>query len=86
MQKYAGIYLTQNYSSCFRCLLHPSSGVHKTVTAASGTGHSIRATTFCQRGLIRPLWRKVVVPIPEAAVTVLCTPDEACNRHPKHVE
>ena len=43
------------------------SGVHRThhqeyietVTAASGTGHSVRATTFCQRGLW-PRWQKVV--------------------------
>jgi len=40
MQKYEGIYLLQNYSTCFRCPSHPSSGVHKTVNAASGTGHS----------------------------------------------
>jgi len=41
MQQCAGIYLLQNYSTCFGCPSHPSSGVHKTVTAASGTGHSI---------------------------------------------
>ena len=58
MQKYAGVYLLQNYSTFFCCLSHPSSGVHKTVTAASGTGHSVRTTTFRQRGLIRPRWRK----------------------------
>ena len=39
MQQYAGVYLLQNYSTCFGCLSHPSSGVHKTVTAPSGTGH-----------------------------------------------
>ena len=39
MQQYAGVYLLQNYSTCFGCLSHPSSGVHKTVTADSGTGH-----------------------------------------------
>ena len=39
MQQYAGIYLLQNYSTCFGCPSHSSSGVHKTVTAASGTGH-----------------------------------------------
>ena len=50
MQQYAGIYLLQNYSTCFGCPSHPSSGVHKTVTAASGTGHSTWATTFLQRG------------------------------------
>ena len=41
MQQYAGIYLLQNHFTCFGCPSHPSSGVHKTVTAASGTGHSI---------------------------------------------
>jgi len=45
MQQYAAVYLLQNYSTCFGCLSH-SSGVHQTVTAASGTGHSVRATTF----------------------------------------
>ena len=60
MQQYAGIYLLQNHSTCFGCPSHPSSGVHKTVTAVSGTGHSIWATTFLHRGLIRPRWRKVV--------------------------
>ena len=52
MQQYAGIYLLQNYSTCFGCPSHPSSGVDKTVSAASGTGHSIRVTTFLQRGHI----------------------------------
>ena len=51
MQLYAGIYLLQNHSTCFGCPSHPSSGVHKTVTAASGTCHSIWATTFLQHGL-----------------------------------
>ena len=41
MQQYAGIYLLQNYSTYFGCPSHPSSVVHKTVIAASGTGHSI---------------------------------------------
>ena len=39
--------------------------------------------------LIRPRWRKVValllLPVPEAAITVLCTPDDGCDGHPKHV-
>ena len=30
---------TANHSTCFGRLSHPSSGVHKTVNAASGTGH-----------------------------------------------
>jgi len=41
MQQYAGIYLPQSHSTCFGCPSHPSSGLHKTVTAASGIGHSI---------------------------------------------
>jgi hypothetical protein len=27
-----------------------------------------------------------VLPVPEAVVTVLCTPDDGCGWHPKHVE
>ena len=46
MQQYAGIYLLQNYSTCFGCPSRPSSGVNKTVTVDSGT-----ATTFLQLGL-----------------------------------
>ena len=90
MQQYAGVYLLQNYSTCFGCLSHTSSGVHQTVIAAAGAGHSVRATTFLQRGLIRPRWRKVVAltiwHVPEVAFIVWCTPDDRCDRHPKHVE
>jgi hypothetical protein len=50
MQQYAGIYLLQINSKRFGCPSHPSSGVYKNVTAASGTGHSIWATIFLQRG------------------------------------
>jgi len=81
--QHAGVYLLQNYSTSFGCLSHTSSGVHQSVTAASGTGHSFRATTFCQRDLIRPLWRKVVALtlwlVPEDAVTLWCTPDDGCD-------
>jgi len=37
VQHYAGVYLLQNPSICLGCPSHPSSGVHKNVTAASGT-------------------------------------------------
>jgi len=40
MQQYAGIYLLQNHSTPLGCPSHPSSGVNKLVTAASGTDHS----------------------------------------------
>jgi hypothetical protein len=46
MQQYAGIYLLQNHSTYFECPSHPSSGVHKTVTAASGTGHTVKYAVF----------------------------------------
>jgi len=36
----------------FRVSQHPTSGVLKTVTAASGTGHNTGAATSLQRGLI----------------------------------
>jgi len=88
MQQYAGVYLLQNYSICFGCLSHPSSGINQTVNAASGTGH-----ITCQSNNLPaawPRWRKVVAltlwPVPEARVTVSCTPDDGCDRHPKHVE
>ena len=50
----------------FRVSPHPSSGILKTVTAASGTGHNIGTATSLQRSLIvpiRPRWREVAVPI-----------------------
>jgi len=35
----------------------------KTATAASSTGHVTGTATSLQRGLIRPRWREVAVPI-----------------------
>ena len=56
MQQYAGIYLLQNHCTYFGCASHSSSGVYKTVTAASGTGHSNNiATIFLQRGQLATL-------------------------------
>ena len=43
--------ILQVRSTCFGCQPHPSSGVHKTVTSASGTGHVFCAATSIQRGL-----------------------------------
>ena len=36
----------------FRVSQHPSSGVHKTVTTAFGTGHTSCAATSLQRGQV----------------------------------
>ena len=44
----------------FRVSQHPSSGVLKTVTAASRTGHNIGTATSL-RGQMWPRWREVVV-------------------------
>ena len=50
MQKYADIYLLQSYM--FRVSQHTSSGVLKTVHAASGTGYTTCTATPLRRGLI----------------------------------
>jgi len=42
---------------------HPSSGVLKTVFAISGIGHDTGTATSFQRGLIRPRWKEVAVPV-----------------------
>jgi len=52
---------------------HPSSGVLKSVTAASATGHNTGAAASFQRGLIgtgvmkpvpiRPHWKEVAAPV-----------------------
>jgi len=60
----------------FRVSQHPSSGVLKTVTATSGTGHNTGTATSFQRGQIWPRWR--VVAVLESAVTVFSTPDDGC--------
>ena len=54
MQQYAGVYLLQNFSTCFRCLSHPSSGVQQIVTATSGTRH-----ITCQNNNVLPAWPKL---------------------------
>jgi hypothetical protein len=43
----------------FRVSQHPSSGVLKTVTAASGTGHNTVTANSLQRGPIGPRWSEV---------------------------
>ena len=42
--------ILQVHSTRFGCQAHPSSGVHKIVTTASGTGHIFCAAASLQRG------------------------------------
>jgi len=49
MQQYADIYLLLNYSTCFGRPSRQSSGVHKTVVAASGTDHTVWGASFFKR-------------------------------------
>jgi len=42
--------MLQAHSTCFGCQPHALSGVHKTVTTASGTGHNFCTATSLQRG------------------------------------
>jgi len=66
---------------------HTSSGVHKTVTTASGTGHIFCAATSLQHGQATVATLEGGgCTVPEAVVTVLCTPDDGCSWHQKHVE
>ena len=48
------------HSTCFGCQPHPSSGVHKTVTTASGTGHIfVQLLPSTVAKLAWPRWREV---------------------------
>jgi len=49
MQQHADIYLLLNYSTCFGRPSRPSSGVYKTVVAASGTDLTIWGASFLKR-------------------------------------
>jgi len=53
MQQYAYIYLLLNYCTCVWRPSRPSSGVYKTVVAASGTDHTIWGASFLKRDQIR---------------------------------
>jgi len=61
------------------------------ITSTQNCNYSLRycAATSLQRGQW-PRWRKVAAqkiwPVPEAVVRVLCTPNDGCGWHLKHVE
>jgi len=79
--------ILQVHYTCFVCQPHSSSGVHKTVTTAPGT---VRLSPSNVAKLVWPRWREVgaqkILPVPEAVVTVLCTLDDGCGWHSKHVQ
>ena len=63
----------------FRVSQHPSSGVLKTVPAASGTDHTACTATPLQRGHVGGrVAVPVLKPVLEAAGSVFSTPDDGC--------
>ena len=81
LQQYADVYLLLNYSTCFGRPSRPSSGVHKTVVAASGTDHTIWGASFLKRDQIRTnsLFGSYLVTFEEAGSpdSMICT--RGCN-------
>ena len=89
MNKYIELHGQQNikiHSACFGCQPHPSSGVHKTVN------YSLRYWSyfFVQLPPSNVANQPVAMfplatleggscTVPEAVVTVLCTPDDECG-------
>jgi len=63
--------ILQIHSTCFGCQSHPSSGVHKNVTTASGTVQLPTSNVTTLEG--------GSCTVPDAVVTVLCTPDDGCG-------
>ena len=74
------------FTTCFGCQPHPSSGVHKTVTTASGTGHIFCAATSLRGHVNLVTFEGDSCIVPEAVFAVLWTPDDGCGWHPKHVK
>ena len=60
------------------CIIMDCSAVHALLLK-----YIFRAATSLQRGQATLEGGSTV---PEAIVTVLCTPDDGCGGHPKHVE
>ena len=71
MQQYADIYLLLNYSTYFGRPSRPSSGIYKTLVAASGTDHAIWGVSFFKRDHVVTLHNPS---LPGPGV------DSACNR------
>jgi hypothetical protein len=77
--------MSVNSSTCFGLYLHPSSGAHVTVSAASGICETVTAT--CSELQSRSRQAAVtVLQMPDAVDTVTWAPDDGWRYHPKHVE
>ena len=74
------------HSTCLGCQPHPSSEVHKTVTTAFGNGLFFVQLPPSNLAKLALVAAQRIWPVVEAVVTVLCTPDDGCSWHPKHVE
>jgi len=68
--------ILQVHSTCFWCQPHPSSGVHKTITTASVTGHMFVQLPSSNLATLEGGSCTNISPVPEAVVRVLCTPDD----------
>ena len=80
VRQYADIYLLLYYSTCFGRPSRPSSGVHESVVAASGTDHTIWGANSLKSGQIRSRLRELA---PSNPVTFegACSPDSMiCTR------
>jgi len=93
IQQCADIYLPLNYTTCFARPSRPSSGFHKTVVAASGTDILSGEQAFSNVTKPVLIWSRLkkLVPqirrsVPEAAITVLRTPNDGRDGRPKHVQ
>jgi len=71
--------ILQVHSTCFGCQQRASSGVHETVTTASGTGHMFVQLPPSNVATLEGGSCTKNRPVPEAVVTVLCTPDDGCG-------
>jgi hypothetical protein len=81
--------LLQDHSTCFGFCPHQSSGVYKTVVTATGTSHMIMQLPHSNVTKLATSESRsctTICLVPVAVATVLCTPDDGCRRHPKHVE
>ena len=81
--------LLQYHTTCFGCCPHPSTGVHKTVVTVTSTSNMIvQLPHYNVANLATLVWSSctIIWLVPVTVTTVLCTHDDGCGRHPKHVE